>query len=200
MKKLEELLTELFEIQNYKDQRLAILVLFLYAEHYINELTSKHNIDTTHLYICECGRKTGNRGLSLVEKIDKLIEAHIIRDDLRKPFKLLYDIRNRLAHDLSPSNEKIEQWIDRYTPPTEDRILQLLNSESPWAKLYITVITAIASIYSEIPDSVNRLYEIQKNTLTGKWTFVFEKSPDSKIKPEGGTFPLALVGNKKSPI
>lgn len=176
-KTIRDLIQELEKIQNLEDKRLAVLMLYLYSEHYCLILLEANQLENKFVYSCpKCEEVTGERGLSLSEKITKLINAEVVSDELATPFGLLSKIRNRLIHDLSPNNEEINKWIEEYKPlATTPELTSLLQHEEIWVKFYVCLVTAIASIYKKINNSVYTLETIEHNTITGKWIFHVKK-------------------------
>lgn len=169
---VDELIKELEKIQKYEDNRLSVLILFLYAEHYSIELLKKYKLSNSFDFICSCGLKTRTRSLSIEERIKKLIEAKILKEEDYDPFKLLNDIRNRLVHDISPDNSKIEGWIKEYQPAASTEYLKnLLNEQSYWIKFYLSLVAATANIYHLIDPNGPKLECIQRDTISGKWVF-----------------------------
>lgn len=151
-KNIKDLIQELENIQDIKDSRLAVLILFLYSDYYALALCGTNNIKNRVEFVCNaCGKITGSRELSLSEKIRELIDAKILDDKLYEPFNLLNKIRNRLIHDLSPDNNKILKWIEEYNPETTtEQLDEILNSVDPWEMLYVSLITAISNMCQKI--------------------------------------------------
>lgn len=172
IKTIKDLIEELEKIQEYKDNRLSVLILFLYAEHYSIELLKKNKLSNSFDFVCSCGLKTGTRSLSVEERIKNLIEAKVLKEEDYDPFKLLTDIRNRLVHDISPDNSKIEDWIKEYKPAASTEYLKnLLNEQSYWIKFYLSLVAATANIYHLTDPNGPKLECIQKDTISGKWIF-----------------------------
>jgi hypothetical protein len=169
---IKDLIEELEKIQKYEDNRLGVLILFLYAEYYSVELIKKHKLSNNFDFICSCGEKTGTRSLNIEERIRKLIEIKVLKEEDHPPFKLLNDVRNRLIHDISPDNSKIEGWIREYAPAASTEYLKnLLNEQSYWIKFYLNLVAATANIYHLLNPDGPKLECIQKDTITGKWIF-----------------------------
>lgn len=173
---ITNLIEELEKIQVLEDKRLGVLILYLYAEHYSIKLIKKHKVSNSFDFVCSCGKKTGSRSLALEERIDKLIDLHILKSEDALPFKLLNLIRNRLIHDLSPNIQKIEEWIKEYSPATSTEYLKnLLNKENSWIKFYISLVAATANMYHVLNSNGPSLEAIEKNIITGRWIFHIKK-------------------------
>jgi hypothetical protein len=177
MKKEDDFENLIQIIHNQKDKRISILLLFLYAEYYINQLLKKHKIKKTHPIKCKhCNQITNTRQLSISEKISLLITNKIIDKDIIEPINLLNDIRNRLIHDIYPNNEKIEEWINAYSPPTEKALKKLLKKEKPWLKFTLCLLPAIANLYEKL-NNHKPINSIQINTSTGDWIIITNPTP-----------------------
>lgn len=169
---IKKLVEELEKIQTLEDKRLAILLLFLYSEHYAIKLLKKNNIPNKGNYICpECNFVGDERGMSLNEKIQKFIDNKIINENLIEPFTLLNKIRNKLIHDISPKNEVIIKWINEYSPTASTNELKLmLKNTNHWIMLQISLVTAITNLYEALYDLKDSLI-CEVNPATGLWVF-----------------------------
>lgn len=167
MPQFEKLIRDLSKsIKESTDKRLHILLLHLYAEHYINLLCKNNHISVSKSCSC-CSDCSDKRQLSFNEKIESLIKEEILDENLLKPFKLLNQIRNKMVHYISPDNKKIKKWILEFSPDTSKEVLYLFTA--PSEKFLISVIAAIAHVYKKISNE-NIDIAIIKDEDTKKWS------------------------------
>jgi len=157
--KPEELLNDLNHFQNLKDLRLLILILHLYSEHFIQELSREKRIKLA----------------SVIDKSKKLAEIKIINDEHVKVIELIYDARNELMHHLHPDFKLIERWILDFRPiiKTDNKqLLEALEKTNAWGRIQLYAIPVIFTLF-------RTLKEIKKEPI--EHDMIIELKPDNKF-------------------
>ena len=89
-----------------------------------------------------------------------MIEQKVIDTDLYEIWDLLYDLRNRLVHDLRPDQKLLERWIEDFKMPfrstredgVDNLFLENLKQYSPWDRVQIYCIPVIINLFKKLKE------------------------------------------------
>lgn len=171
----QQLFDDINRIKKTGDTRLLILFLHLYAEHFINKIALEKRV----------------KG-KIREKVKNLISQKIIDDDIYEIWDLLYDLRNRLVHDLRPDQKLLKRWIEDFKMPFRasrtdgaDKIfLENLKQYSPWDRVQVYCIPAIINLFKKLKElrkeKLDYDIQIEWNTAMNLIGFKFVKIEENE--------------------
>ncbi|MDO8623251.1 MAG: hypothetical protein Q7R52_03310 [archaeon] len=150
--RLEDLKNDLDRISKLNDERIIILFLHLYAEHFVNDFIKINS--------GEIIEKEIRTGIGFPAKLRILKNLEIIDEDKEKILSIFNNLRDMVIHNLVVDNNKIKLILDNFKKKgakvfnfvlkENPEIKGLFKSLSPFDKFKISMIWIIYEIWGKL--------------------------------------------------
>jgi methyl coenzyme M reductase alpha subunit len=181
---LKGLIIDLNNLGNSKNNKLAVLGLQLYAEHYVNEIVMEQMKD--------CAREEVRKHLSFPQKLRIVKNLGIIDETMKRVLETLNSIRDGLVHELMFSSEEINEKLKfaklgfdySWSIKVRDKIkdFHLLNLEKEYREkipnkynqLVISSVVIIGILYHNLRvirgENSDQFIDVQFERKNATWT------------------------------